>query len=266
MSLLQRIYQFFHHEPEERPLDEVVATAVQQPSALLEHLDALRRHLLRILFVLIVCVAVMFPYAPRLLGILAQPIGGLEKLQAIEVTEPIGVFMRVVLFGALALASPYVAFEVWLFLAPGLKPAERFWSLLGIPLVGLFFLGGIAFAYFVMLPSALPVLLNVMNIPTTPRPLSYLNFVTGLLFWTGIFFEFPLVACALTWLGLVKPKTLARQWRLMIVVVAVVAAVITPTGDPLNMVLAMAPMVVLYFVGVGLSYVAFVFRRRRTRS
>lgn len=264
--VFRRIHQFFQQEPEERPLDEVVATAVQRPSAMLEHLEALRRHLLRILLALAICAIGMFPFAPRLLALMAQPIGGLERLQAIEVTEPIGVFMRVVLFGALLLASPYVAFEVWLFLAPGLKPAERFWSLLGIPLAGLFFLGGAAFAYYGMLPVALPVLLNFMDIPTAPRPLSYLNFVTGLLFWTGVFFEFPLVACALTWLGLVKPETLARQWRLMIVIVAVVAAVITPTGDPLNMVLAMAPMVVLYFVGVGLSYLAFAFRRRGAHS
>ncbi len=239
--------------------------AIQQPSALLGHLDALRRHLLRILLALTICAIVMFRHAPRLLTFLAQPIGGLERLQAIEVTEPIGVFMRVALFGALLLASPYIALEIWLFLAPGLKPAERFWSSLGIPLAGLFFLGGAAFAYYVVLPVALPVLLHFMNIPTAPRPLSYFNFVTGLLFWTGIFFELPLVACVLTWLGVVKPKTLARQWRLMIAIVAVVAAVITPTGDPLNMALAMAPMVVLYFVGVGLSYLVFAFRRQKAQ-
>lgn len=262
MSILRNIRRFFCEAPEEKSLDEVIETAARQPLSFLEHLEALRRHLLRMLLVLVVGVLVMFPYASRLLDVLARPIGGLENLQAIEVTEPIGVFMRIVLVGALALASPYLAFEVWLFLAPGLRPAERAWSLLVIPLAGVFFLGGVAFAYFVMLPVALPVLVNFMGIPTTPRPLSYLNFVSGLLFWTGVFFEFPLAAATLTFAGIVRPAMLLRQWRLMVLIVAVLAAVITPTGDPVNMAIAMAPMIVLYFVGVGLSYLVFIFRRR----
>ncbi len=263
MRFVRGIRQFFSRDPEEKPLDEALATAVQQPSAFLEHLEALRRHLLRILVALVIGTGVMFSLAPRVLEFLARPLGGLERVQAIEITEPIGVFMRIVFFGALGLVLPYVAFELWLFIAPGLRPAERRGSLLAIPLAGLFFLAGVAFAYYVMLPVALPVLLHIMNIPTVPRPLSYLNFVAGLLFWTGVLFEFPLVVFLLTWLGMVKPGMLVRQWRLMILMVAILAAVITPTGDPLNMTLAMVPMIVLYFAGVGLSYLAVMLRRRK---
>ncbi len=268
MNLFRSILRFLREEPEDKPLDTVIATAAREPLSFLEHLEALRRHLLRILLALVLCVVVMFPYASRLLALLARPLGGLERLQAIEVTEPIGVFMRVVILGALALAFPYIAFELWLFLAPGLRPAERLWSLLLIPLAVVFFLGGMAFAYFVMLPVALPVLLNFMGIATIPRPLSYLNFVTNLLLWTGICFEYPLVAAALTLAGLVKPGTFLQQWRWMLLIVAVMAAAVTPTGDPINMIIAMAPMIVLYFAGVVLSYLVVFFRRRKpeTRS
>ncbi len=127
-----------------------------------------------------------------------------KKLVAIEVTEPIGTVMRVSLLTGVALAFPYIAIEVWLFIAPGLSRKARIWGLLAIPVATLFFLGGMAFAYFVMLPTALPFLLNFMGINTIPRPSSYISFVTAIMFWLGVFFEFPLVIFFLAKLGLVR--------------------------------------------------------------
>jgi sec-independent protein translocase protein TatC len=99
-----------------------------------------------------------------------------------------------------------------------------------------------------------------MGITTIPRPSNYVTFVTGLMFWIGVAFEFPLVVFVLAEVGLVKAKQLKDQWRLAIVIIAVIAAVVTPTVDPINMSLVMAPMTILYFLSVGLAYFA---QRRR---
>ncbi|MDD2695345.1 MAG: twin-arginine translocase subunit TatC [Anaerolineales bacterium] len=243
-------------DPEDEPLPETLAKTIQNPIGLLEHVDALRKHLLRALLVLVITTGLSFTYTPRLIDIMAGPVGGLKALQAIDVTEPIGVFMRVALLCGFAIALPYIAFELWLFAAPGLKKRSRFYGLIAIPVATLFFLGGIAFAYYVLLPTAIPFMVNFMGFTTQLRPSSYVRFVTSILFWIGIFFEFPLVIYALALAGLVKARFLLNQWRLAVVIIAVLAAAITPTVDPVNMGLVMGPMMVLYFVSIGLAYLA----------
>jgi sec-independent protein translocase protein TatC len=159
-----------------------------------------------------------------------------------------------------ALALPYIAFELWLFAAPGLHRNSRFAGLFAIPLVVIFFVSGMAFAFYAMLPTALPFLLNFLGMNPQIRPSSYITFVTGLMFWIGIAFEFPLVVYVLAAIGFINHKMLIDQWRFAVVIIAVLAASITPTIDPVNMSLVMAPMVVLYFISIGLAYFA---RRRR---
>jgi sec-independent protein translocase protein TatC len=145
-----------------------------------------------------------------------------------------------------------------------LKRRARLIGLTAIPIAFLFFISGMAFAYYVMMPTALPFLVGFMNIPTAIRPSSYVRFVTGLMFWIGAAFEFPLVIFVLAGMGLVKAQTLAAQWRIAIVIIAIAAAAITPTIDPVNMGLVMGPMIVLYFLSIGLAYLA-QGRRERAR-
>jgi sec-independent protein translocase protein TatC len=170
--------------------------------------------------------------------------------------------MKVALLAGIAIALPYVAFEFWLFAAPGLRPRERIYGMVGIPLAALFFIGGMAFTYYMLLPSALPFLLSFMGIQPK-RPQSYFSFITGLMFWIGVAFEFPLVVYILTSMGLVQPDALRRQWRIAVMIIAVAAAAITPTVDPVNMGLVMLPMSLLYFVSIGLSYIANAGRHAR---
>jgi sec-independent protein translocase protein TatC len=262
----KKISDFLNQEPEEKELPEVFATSIQQPSSLFEHINDLRKHLLRILIVLAICVGVMFAFTQSLIDFLARPIGGLSALTAIDVTETVGVFMRVALFGAVVLASPYIAFELWLFAAPGLRPRAKKMGLLGIPLVLVFFISGIAFSYYVLIPAALPFLLNFMGIQALPRVSSYINFVSGLLFWIGVFFQYPLLVYVVSIMGLIQPQILVKGWRIAIIVIALAAALITPTGDPVNMSLVMAPMIVLYIIGIGLSYLAQLGRKNASKT
>ncbi len=258
----RKAYAFIATEPEDHSLPDVLADTVQHPAAAFEHVDALRKHLVRMLIGLIIAVAVCFAFTEQMVDFLAGPIGGIASLVALDVTESVGVFMRVALLAGFALSSPYLAFELWLFAAPGLRPRERVAGLLGIPLVAVFLLAGMAFAYYVLFPTALPFLLSFMGIQTIPRPSSYINFVTGLMFWIGITFEFPLVMYVLTAMGIVKPGALLRNWRIAVIVIAIAAAAITPTVDAISMALVMAPMILLYLISIGLSYIAAAIRKK----
>jgi sec-independent protein translocase protein TatC len=247
---------FLTEEPEDEPLPDTFAKTVENPMGLFEHINALRKHLFRAVIFLAVTTAFSFLFASKFIDLLARPIGGISALRAIDVTESVGTFMRVALLSGFALALPYIAFELWLFAAPGLSKRSRIIGLIAIPAVVIFFLGGMAFTYFVMMPTALQFLLTFMGITTIPRPSTYIGFVTSLMFWIGVAFEFPLVIYILASMGLIKAKALAKQWRIAIVIIAVVAAAITPTVDPINMSLVMLPMIFLFFVSIGLAYLA----------
>ncbi len=257
-SASQNINSYFKEEElDDAPIGETLATTIENPSALLPHLNALRKHLLRALLAVIITTALSFLFIHQILAFLATPMaGGINELVAIDVTENIGTVMRVALLSGFTIALPYIIFEMWLFIAPALKISSRMKGLVAIPAGILLFVSGMAFAFFIMLPTALPFLFNFMGLTTQPRPSSYYNFVTTIMFWIGVSFEFPLAIYLLANLGLIKAKTLVSQWRIAIVLIAVIAAVITPTVDPVNMGLVMAPMIVLYFISIGLAYFA----------
>ena len=259
-AVFESIQKVFTDEPDDKPITETVGMAFDDPQefgfALLEHLNDLRKHLFRSALFMVFTTAILAFFMRDLLAFITEPVGGIEALQAIEVTESIGVVMRIALLGGFTLALPYITFELYLFVAPGLKARARVIGLITIPVAFLFFIGGMAFAYFIMMPTALPFLLNFMDIPTAIRPASYIKFVTGLLFWIGIAFQFPLIVFGLAGMGIVRAEDLLRHWRIAIVIIAIVSAMITPTIDPINMALVMGPMIILYFLGIGLAFIA----------
>ena len=268
--MIRKAYRFLNTDlDEDRPLIDTFSSIATEPQAresLWDHVEALRMHLLRIVIALAIGVGISFYFTIPLMEFLATPVDGLQNLQAIEVTEEIGVFMRVALTSGIAIMLPYIAFELWLFVAPGLRPRERKMGLVGIPLATILYLGGMAFTFFVLLPAALPFLGNFTSIAQFWTAREYFKFVTGLMLWIGLFFEFPLVIYILTSIGLVKPYVLVQQWRLAVVIIAVIAAAVTPTVDPVNMGLVMLPMTLLYFISIGLSYIAYAGRSRRAKQ
>ena len=254
--LFNPLRSFFADEPVDSPLSETVQKAIAHPADVLQHLAALRGHLLRATLVLILVSSLAFNFSHLILDWLARPIGGIEELQAVDVTEPIGVVMRVTLFASFAVTLPYIAFELLLFIAPGLSRRARLIGLLAIPLVFIFFAAGLLFTYTFILPQAIPFLLNFMGIRTLVRPSSYISFATGLMFWVGLAFEFPLLSYVLASMGLLPARWLSTNWRIAVVVLAVLAAAITPTVDPINMLLVWIPLVALYFLSVGTASLA----------
>ncbi len=228
-----------------------------EPRSFLEHVEELRRRLLRAIIALVVGVVISAFFTPQLLAWLARPVGGLEKLEAIEVTENLGVFMQVALVGGVLLAMPVIVYQTWRFVTPGLYPREKRYIYILAPAATLLFLAGAAFAYFVMLPAAIPALLGFAPIPTRPRPANYISFVTNLMFWVGVSFEMPLFIFFLARVRLVRPRDLLHHWRVAVFLIALLAALVTPTGDPINMGLVMIPLIVLYVLSILLARVAY---------
>lgn len=233
---------------------------------ILGHINELRNRLLVCVVALVITTAVSFAYSQRLAEFLAKPIGGLQELKAIDVTENISAYMKISLLSGVILALPFILYEVLAFVVPGLKPKERGWIWLVIPIASLFFTLGVAFAYFVMFPAALPFLLNFGGITTTPRPNTYFGFVLSLMFWVGVSFELPLVMYVLARLGIVSAEGLLKQWRIAVVTTAVMAAVITPTPDPVNMGLMMLPIFGLYLLSIVFALLAGRHRKRQHKE
>lgn len=219
------------------------------------HVNELRKRLLWVVIGLVVFVGLSFLVVEPLLNFLARPIGA-SKLQAIEITENISSMMRIVLLSGFILSLPFTFYQIYAFAAPGLTAREKLWVYIAIPAATILFLAGTAFSYFVMLPTALPFLTTLLGVETTPRLSSYIAFVTQLIFWTGLVFETPLIIYILAKLKLVSSKVLIKQWRIALVVIAIAAAVITPTGDPVNMGLLMLPLLFIYFFSAFLAWIA----------
>ena len=237
-------------------LDAEIETLAGQMT-LLEHLEELRRRLVIVSVAVLITTLASFAFAQQLVDLLARPIGGIQMLESIDVTENITVFMKVSLMGGFILAMPVIFFQLIAFIVPGLTKSERRALFIILPAATLLFLSGVAFAYFVMLPRAVPFLLQFLGIPTAPRPQSYFSFVTRLIFWIGASFELPLVMAFLSRLGVLSPEFLARNFRYAIVIIAILAALITPTPDPLNMSLVMAPLLLLYGIGLVLAKITY---------
>jgi sec-independent protein translocase protein TatC len=158
---------------------------------------------------------------------------------------------------------PFIVYQLFCFVAPGLKPKEKRYLFIFAPIASLFFASGVAFASLVMLPFSIKYLQGFLS--DIIKPLysigHYISFVTSLLLWVGLSFETPLLIFFLAKLGVVNPKMLRRSRRYVYLLIAFIAAIITPTPDPFNMMLVMLPLLVLYEVGVILARLAY---RRRT--
>ena len=224
---------------------------------LMEHLIELRGRLIWAALALLITTGISFIFAKQVLVILIAPMGDAMP-QALKPTESLGNYMKVALICGVTLAMPMIVYQIGAFLAPGLTKQEKRWLFLLVPGATFCFLVGVAFAYFVMLPTAIPFLQGFMSdiIEQGWAIGEYLSFVTSLLFWIGLAFELPLFVFFLAKLGIVNSEMLSRNRKYAYLGIAVVAAVITPTVDPLNMMLVMAPLVVLYELGVILAKIA----------
>ncbi len=226
---------------------------------LVEHLRELRNRVIISAIALVIGVVIAFIFWQTILGWLLAPARATHpdfRANVFSPTESIGVIFKIGLYGGLAIASPVFIYEFFAFVVPGLTPRER--RMLAPGLLGTvgFLVGGMAFAYWVILPASLGFLLDIggnqFNAIINAR--EYIDFATRIIFWVGIAFELPMVIALAARLGLIRAKQLLGFWRYAIIVIFVMAAVITPTPDPINQSLVAGPLFALYFVGIGLAW------------
>jgi sec-independent protein translocase protein TatC len=241
------------------PPDQPEVEEEELQMTLVEHLDELRSRLIKSVGALALMTAVAFVFTPTLFQLLlvpAPPVIKREGLIFIEPTEAFLTYFQVSLMSGIGLASPVIFYQILAFVLPALTRREKRLLFAFMPLVIVFFCVGVLFGYFVTLPFALNYLID-FNIGGVVRPMirvgDYLGFVTTILFWMGVSFETPIVIFFLAKTRIVNVRRLSSYRKYAILVAFVLAAVITPTPDPLNQSLVAIPLWILYEIGILLS-------------
>lgn len=233
----------------------------------MQHLEELRTRLIRIVAGLGIAFVVSILYAERLWQIVSEPATkaltelGIDPPNLTQITPMEAfnvVYIKLPLIASLFLASPWILYQVWGFIAPGLYKKERRWAApFVIGSAGLFITGGL-FAYFIAFRFGLTFLLGIgrdINITPMVSITEYFDLFMNVVLAIAVVFELPVLIFFLTLLRIVTPGFLIRNSRYAILGIVVLAAIITPTPDVFNLMIFSVPMIVLFFVGVLLSYV-----------
>lgn len=224
----------------------------------LDHLRDLRKRITHALYGVGLGMLATGFFVERIFHVLMDPVlaslpESQQTLQYTSYVEPLMVYLKVALYGGIFAAAPWVLFQVWLFIAPGLYKREKKLVIPFLTVGTALFYGGAAFCYFLVMPAAFPAMAAIAS-DAALRPMltmsETLSLVLAMLLGFGVVFELPVVIAFLSMIGLVSAETFAKHRRIAILVNVFVAAIITPTGDPLNLAMMAVPMIVFYELGV----------------
>jgi len=183
---------------------------------------------------------------------------GCGELLLLGVASGFTLYMRVALYVGIGLAIPFLLFQVWAFISPGLYKHEKKYAVPVLTMTGFFFLAGAAFAYYIAFPAACNYLLGLQTdggFQTLPDAEQYFDLIILIMIGLGIVFQIPTLAFVLGRIGLITPRMMLKAWRYAVVIIAIISALLTPTADMFNMLIFAAPMLVLYFLSVGIVWV-----------
>lgn len=228
--------------------------------SILGHIIELRNRLLKSVIALVITSIISFAFARQIFQILTLPVKGYQLIY-IEMTEMIGVYMKVCLISGLVLAMPYLVYQFFMFVAPALTPKEKRYVYIVLPWIFVMFAGGVVFAYYILLPPAAKFLFSFGSDIATPQIKigNYIGIVARVLLAVGFIFELPVITTFLSRLGVINSAWLAKRRKIAFIFAFVLAAIITPTVDPINQCLVAAPLIVLYEMSIWLAK---VFQRR----
>lgn len=228
--------------------------------SLIDHLKELRDRTMWVGGALVIGVMVCFWQWENMLDFLVQPGEDAKPGLTLVVFGPTETFflsMKIALYGGIILSSPMVIYQILMFVLPGLTAKEKKIILPGLLGTIFFLILGMSFAYYVILPASLDFLLNFGDeeVQVIPQAKLYLDFTLRIIFWIGIAFQLPMVIALLAKLGIVSAKRVLGFWRYAVVLIFILAAVITPTPDPITQTFVAGPLVVLYVVGILLAWI-----------
>ena len=223
-------------------------------SSILDHLRELRQRLIKSVIAVAVASVIAFIFYEWIFYILKLPTEGLNLIY-IEMTEMLGTIMKVCLIAGIILAMPYLVYHGIMFVSPALTPKEKKYVYFTLPWIALMFMGGVVFGYFVLVPPATRFLVSFGSGIASPeiRVGNYISVVARLLLAIGIVFEMPVITTFLARLGVLKPKWLSDHRRTAIIFAFILAAIITPTFDPINQSLVAVPLIILYEMSIWLA-------------
>jgi sec-independent protein translocase protein TatC len=245
---------------------EVVAERAELPGmSLMEHLDELRKRIIRSAIFLVCGFAVAWGFHDQFVAFIQAPLKAIGK--SLVMTHPMDALnldLQVSFIGGAILASPLILYQVWLFIAPGLYQKERRFVVPFMAATVSLFLGGAAFGYFWVLPGALQILIVNFGHNFTPMVTidEYTGFFLSIILGLGISFEMPVLIFFLALFGIVTPRFLWRNIRYAILAVFLVAAIICPSPDPWTMCIYALPMLTLYLLGIGIAWWVHPARRK----
>jgi len=262
-------------KPPEPPDEEDEEEDGMARMSFMEHLEELRTRLLRALAGLGVAFLVCLCIGPQLWEIIEKPAHtALVNLKinppVLALIDPMDgfqiIWMKVPLLCAIFVASPWVLYQVWAFISPGLYKKEKKWAVPFVVSSSLLFIVGGLFAYFVAFRYGLEFLMGI-GIDYGVRPYidmnHYYDLFVDVMLGVGIIFEIPVLLFLLTLIHVASPAFLVRHSRYAILIIVILAAVITPTGDVFNLTLFATPMILLFYVGIFASYLLVLHRENR---
>ena len=222
---------------------------------IMEHLVEVRDRLFKAVGAVIVTTVIAFIFFNQIIDFLLAPAPADMKMQTITIMEPLSIFFKVSLTAGLIVAMPFLVYQLFAFISPALTSKEKRYIYMILPAVMVMFLAGVAFAYFIALPRAMGFFATFGSdwVNIEPAISSYINIVTRLLIGVGLMFETPIIIMVLARMGLVTPKWLAARRKIWIVLAFVIAALITPTFDPINQTIIALPMIILLELSIWLS-------------
>lgn len=234
--------------------------------SLMEHLEELRRRIVHSAAYLFVGFIVAYMFHTQLYGFIQAPLDQLGiKLNYTHPMDPLNLYLQVALIGGAILASPFILYQVWLFIAPGLYQTERRFVIPFMTATVGLFLTGASFGYFYVLPGALKILIVQFGSKFNPMVTieEYTGFFLSIILGLGISFEMPILIFFLALFGIVSPKFLWKNIRYAVLAVFLVAAIITPSPDPWTMCIYAIPMLTLYMIGIGVAWWVHPTRRKK---
>lgn len=224
----------------------------------LEHLSELRKRLIYAAIGLVIAFGVVYHFSEIIFQWLMNPLCGVFENQdcqliTLGVAEAFMVYLKTGLLGGVFLAAPWIFFQIWRFISPGLHKNEKFYVLPFVLVASFMFVGGAGFGYFVVFPFAFEFFLTTLGPQITPMPSmnEYFGFASSLLFAFGALFEIPILVFLLNWIGIVSASSLWKTWRYAMVIIFALAAILTP-ADPLTMLLLGIPLSILYLASLAL--------------
>jgi sec-independent protein translocase protein TatC len=245
-------------------------TAVSQRAelpgmSLMEHLDELRRRIIHSALYLAAGFIVAYVFHERLYGFVQLPLDRLHiKLNYTHPMDALNLYLQVSLIGGAILASPFILYQVWLFIAPGLYQREKRFVVPFMAATMALFLGGASFGYFFVFPGALKILIYGFGQKFNPIITieEYTGFFLSIILGLGISFEMPILIFFLAMFGIVSPKFLWKNIRYAVLAVFLVAAFICPSPDPWTMCIYALPMLALYLIGIAVAWWVHPARRK----